>query len=141
MVMPKHPGKLGFGHMTPNAATPRTVRSMVGVFSRFLNDLFVARQARVVGLIPRVPVATTRRMAVYAAEFSILCTRAHLPEGPRIVFTQVAAIRIEIAVFHGVKVKVVKVTLSRPEVSGERVHLGMARSTSIVALLNGELTL
>jgi hypothetical protein len=78
--------------------------------------LLMARHAGVVGLLLGLkPVAAARGVAGYTVELPALGAGAHPPGGVGVVFTQIAAVGIEVRILQGGEIEVVKVAISRRE--------------------------
>ena len=76
-----------------------------------------------------------------AFELSGLDAGTGQPKGVGVVFAQVATVRIEVGVFKGSQVEVIKEAAPWYELGCERVHFGVAGRAIVIALCHGQVFL
>ncbi len=138
MVGAVHAREGGHRHVTGDALASGAVGLVMGVSCRVLHPRLVAGHAGLVCLILGLEaVAAARRVALDAIDLPRLITGTHEPRCKGIVFTEVAAVRVEISIFQRREIEVVEEPFFRLVLHGQRAGLRVAARTEVVALLLG----
>ena len=137
MVASAHSCEFTHRHMAVDASGAFGASLMVRMRFGIIYELFMAGQAGVIWFV-LLAESAAGGMAMRATEFAGFNAAVHTPAGKGVIFAEVPAIGIEIAVLECYKIVVVEVSFVRHEACCDGAHFCMAGGAHRIGLVDGE---